>query len=520
MSLSKSIQAYENGINKNDVLKNAQSNLEGIQVLEGVIEPLYNQLSECYLLKYKETDELKYLHQSITIGDNSKDFLISQTNSSVLDRGLLKSKYAKLIKKDKYIQGKLYLFQSGLNSGQTNNKNYVDSLVHYKQESKLFLEHIKNNEYGYYKAKYGESIIEIDKVKGGLDTETLILNFMCYEDNTVVHVIGQNTIKVVKLPRKREWVDNIIELNISLREGGLKKYRKNAPIIYSKLFEPLSSSIPENIKHLIIIPDDEINDLVFGALPTKNDLKNLTYLIEDYAISYQYSIRNFLNKKNTNKDIINKNFLGFAIDGNAENEHLTDSKMSCSSSPLNIARETTNLVSKLFVNAEYSVNNKDEAVLKNMDEGAKVIHFAVHGCVGELNNPLNYHLQLSTEEKEENELDMAEIYNANINAQLVVLSACESGLGQLKRGTGLNSIARAFHFAGCPNTIATTAVVDERATSEVILLFYKYLKSGETIDIALQKAKIDYINSNDRDVEPYSWSNIILIGNPIRINFD
>jgi CHAT domain-containing protein len=137
-----------------------------------------------------------------------------------------------------------------------------------------------------------------------------------------------------------------------------------------------------------------------------------------------------------------------------------------------------------------------------------------------LNNPLNYHLQLSTEEKEENELDMAEIYNANINAQLVVLSACESGLGQLKRGTGLNSIARAFHFAGCPNTIATTAVVDERATSEVILLFYKYLKSGETIDIALQKAKIDYINSNDRDVEPYSWSNIILIGNPIRINFD
>ena len=113
-----------------------------------------------------------------------------------------------------------------------------------------------------------------------------------------------------------------------------------------------------------------------------------------------------------------------------------------------------------------------------------------------------------------------EIFNLNLNADLVVLSACNTGTGRLKKGEGLTSLARAFLYAGSKSLVASLWNVNDVATSLIQENFYGNLKDGLKINVALQKAKIDYMNSVDSEkADPFYWAPFILIGSTDSIEF-
>ena len=100
-----------------------------------------------------------------------------------------------------------------------------------------------------------------------------------------------------------------------------------------------------------------------------------------------------------------------------------------------------------------------------------------------------------------------------LQARLIVLTACETGAGRQMKGEGVFSLARGFAAAGIPSTVTTLWEVDEKATYMLTELFYKYLQEGNTGDVALQKAKLEFIASNDVGYAlPYYWAPTILIG--------
>ncbi len=106
-----------------------------------------------------------------------------------------------------------------------------------------------------------------------------------------------------------------------------------------------------------------------------------------------------------------------------------------------------------------------------------------------------------------------DVYNVYLNAEMVTLSACETGIGELKKGEGVISVARSFSYAGA-GAINTTLwkVVDDKAL-RIMELFYKSIWNGETKDVALQKAKIAYLSENDDlDNHPFFWAPFIPIG--------
>jgi len=107
-----------------------------------------------------------------------------------------------------------------------------------------------------------------------------------------------------------------------------------------------------------------------------------------------------------------------------------------------------------------------------------------------------------------------EVFNLNLNADLVVLSACETGLGKLRNGEGMIGISRGFLFAGVPSLVASLWQVDDESTAIIMKGFYEYLKKGLNKSQALRHAKLDYIAASpNQGKDPYYWAPFILSGN-------
>jgi CHAT domain-containing protein len=111
------------------------------------------------------------------------------------------------------------------------------------------------------------------------------------------------------------------------------------------------------------------------------------------------------------------------------------------------------------------------------------------------------------------EVSELQFLRSSISTRLVVLSACKTAVGRDMKGEGVFSFAREFAAAGIPSTIATLRSVDDQSTYQLTEFFHKYLSEGFPADIALQKAKIEFLNTNDAAKQlPYFWAAHILIG--------
>jgi CHAT domain-containing protein len=110
-------------------------------------------------------------------------------------------------------------------------------------------------------------------------------------------------------------------------------------------------------------------------------------------------------------------------------------------------------------------------------------------------------------------LNTHEIYNMKLKARMVVLSACNSGDGKFLKGEGVMSLARGFFYSGCPSLIMTLWTVEDLSGSVLMSSFYKYLSQNYPKDVALQQAKLAYLESADNlKSHPYFWSGYVAIG--------
>jgi CHAT domain-containing protein len=109
-------------------------------------------------------------------------------------------------------------------------------------------------------------------------------------------------------------------------------------------------------------------------------------------------------------------------------------------------------------------------------------------------------------------LQVYEIFNLKLNADMVVLSACETGLGKEVKGEGLIGLTRAFLYAGTPSVVVSLWKVEDRSTAELMTQFYRHLKDGQRSKAAaLRQAQLELIRTG---VHPYFWAPFVLVGQP------
>jgi CHAT domain-containing protein len=142
-----------------------------------------------------------------------------------------------------------------------------------------------------------------------------------------------------------------------------------------------------------------------------------------------------------------------------------------------------------------------EAQVKRLVETVGLVHFATHGELSE-SDPLSSAVLLVPGAGEDGRLEVREVFGLDLHARLVVLSACETGLGKLSRGDELVGLQRAFLYAGTPAVVTTLWKVDDRASYELVRAFYDRLAAAGPVE-ALRQAQLEALGAFPH---PFAWA--------------
>jgi CHAT domain-containing protein len=364
------------------------------------------------------------------------------------------------------------------------------------------------------------------------DKNTIILEYMVGDSSSCLWVITKSNHKLCKIPDRKRLQEQVETIRFALLDPGQaisEFFTNTGNSLYEELIKPAEPFLSKNSK-LIIIPDGVLNYLPFEVLLTDNkggigpgtSYANLPFLIKKYPVSYAQSasvLKSLLSEqkgiKETDSD--NKKLIAF---GDPVYENVNDTSRSFAGNYKRLeysGKEIENIASYFKKgNAEvYLRNDATEENVKREGELKKFnyIHFATHGFIDEA-KPDFSSLVLTKDNNSEEDgfLQATEIFNLNLNADLVVLSACQTGLGKLIRGEGMVGLTRAFMYAGTPTVLVSLWSVSDVSTATLMGEFYKNLikeKLGKTD--ALRNAQL-FMLSDEKFAHPFYWAPFVLIG--------
>ena len=157
---------------------------------------------------------------------------------------------------------------------------------------------------------------------------------------------------------------------------------------------------------------------------------------------------------------------------------------------------------------------REEAVKSEKLDDFRFIHFATHSFLDEI-RPGRSGILLSRapQSLEDGILQMGEIMRLKMNADLVTLSACSTGLGKLVNGEGVLGLTRAFFYAGARNVAVLLWNVNDFATATLMVSFYRHLTRGVPESEALRQAKLSLLHSSQPLWHhPYFWAAFVIEG--------
>jgi len=135
-------------------------------------------------------------------------------------------------------------------------------------------------------------------------------------------------------------------------------------------------------------------------------------------------------------------------------------------------------------------------------------------------NNLVFNRPTARSQEDEYKLYASDLYLHQLNADLAILNACETGTGELYKGEGVMSLSRAFTYAGCPSLMMSLWSIYEGSSANILEIFLKNLKKGNSKDVALRQAKLDYLaNTSTIYSHPNYWAGLVLTGNTNAMEF-
>ncbi|MDN3548704.1 CHAT domain-containing protein [Mucilaginibacter aquaedulcis] len=343
------------------------------------------------------------------------------------------------------------------------------------------------------------SLISIQKI---IPEQGAILSYHLSKQYVLCFVITKNTFNFFTSTTPADFQASVKSTYLLAQNktgNNNKQMRAIGQSLYSKLIKQAEPFIKDK-KDLMIIPDDELNYLPFELL-INNKAKSL---LKQFTITYNYSCTILLG--NNAAQAKHPGSLGMApfdekIAG-SEWASLPASKQEIEAMGgyLLFGPKATK---QAFVDAAHQFGT---------------IHLATHAYANDKNPDQSFIVFYPSSNNTDinYKLFQPEIYNLKLDkTRLVMLSACESGTGELVNGEGLMSLSRAFSYAGCNNIVASMWKADDNATAYIAKKFHTYLKKGFTITRALQQAKLDYLNDDhipSTQKLPAYWTHMRLIG--------
>ncbi len=413
--------------------------------------------------------------------------------------------------------------------GDDADQSLIDSLRNVvfdlSEEHSELIQYIEQNYPDYYNLKYNIEIASVEDIQQNIDTNQTFLEYFMADTSIYIIIIDKDRFEIEQLEIAPDFTNTVDSMLYQIKAKSFEGYTTYAHQLYQILIAPVKDQITN--ERLIIIPDGILNLLPFDLLlikpanPGASNYASLHYLLTDHPITYNYSATLY-KKSLQNRNYKNKrSFLGMAPKFKGEELSEISKKMRLRSFliPLPGAEDEVQLIGKLMAGDILLGNKATEKNFKDKAFNYKLLHLATHAILDD-SDPLYSKLILPTDStsKEDGFLHVYELYNMKMEADLMVLSACNTGVGEVKSGEGVMTLSRGISYAGCDNVMMTLWPVVDRSTSRLMDRIYKQLNEELPKDVALQRAKLDFLTTGGRfSSAPMFWGGVIFIGNPAPI---
>ena len=487
--------------------------------------PFYKKAVEIAITQYDRTSNYKYLEQAFKYAEKSKSILLMENLKDSHDKIQYVGIPDSVSSNEEELREEIKFYREQLMQAKTSNDSakivkYEDYFFKKKRDYDLLVERLKKEHPDYYRIKHQISYEPIRRIQKLMATGETIIEYFKGEQNDYVFIINTKQAQYLKLPESDSLNHNINSFILNLREGHFD--REVAFELYNWLVKPAIEEIDKShARTLTFVPEGALNYLPFEVLVDSNPRhsKKVDYLIDNYTVDYLHSA-SLLDRRELESQETSTMFLGFAPEFDRQANPLLatrtakDSLLVSGLEQLPMARHEVKASADIWDGNYYINDQATEENFKQFAPGAGIIHLATHAIIND-ENPLYSKLVFAPEKDtlEDGLLNTYELYNMHLHAQLACLSACNTGLGKLRSGEGVISLARGFLYAGVPNILMSLWSVPDQSTSRIMQYFYEALKSGEGKADALRTAKLKYLSHADENTSnPYYWAAFTLVG--------
>jgi len=414
-----------------------------------------------------------------------------------------------------------------------------------------WLRELRRRNRRYADLKYPEPL-NLEQARRTLDNQSLILAYSLGEQASFLFAVSHNGHLAATLKASaaeiRDGVEKMVAAITDRNNPSPDEYRRQAARLYQLLIRPAGKLLVGK-RELIIVADGVLHRLPFEALLgspsakagaiTPSDPRLWPYLVSQFAISYAPSVSAWARLQDYHREAgaPQKAFVAFADPNyNRQEQRQNDSIVASLTRGAGVERLNLNQlrhsrheveeIARLFGEGEAKLYLDDEASEENVKaedrlSRYRIVHFSAHGLISET-RPRFSGIVLTlpkagndgkTTSKEDGLLSAYEIFNLKLNAELVALSACETGLGKEVKGEGIMGLMRAFMYAGTPSVVVSLWKVDDESAADLMIGFYRYWQGGGKGKLskaeALRRAQLDAIKQGSL---PYYWAPFVLVG--------
>jgi CHAT domain-containing protein/Tfp pilus assembly protein PilF len=362
----------------------------------------------------------------------------------------------------------------------------------------------------YYNLKFNAASPSIADLQSKMDNKTAILSYFMDDKagHLYVFVITKQNYKIIDRAVTADFDKYITGLRNSLFFNDQETYKRAAEELSQDL---LPKKLGSSVKDLVILPTGRLSIIPFETLLSgKIDSQNNTpYLIDRYSVRYEFSAALILQKAATQSNQQASILLCAPVTFQPRDQLNELPGTEAEVKEISQLFASRNFKSTIFVRQQADEKIAKSGALKDYS----YLHFATHGIVDERSPELSRIFLQTNSDSEDGNLFTGEIYNLELNADLVTLSACQTGLGKISKGEGVIGLSRALVYAGAKNIIVSFWSVADESTAQLMTDFYRQMLQHPDGNFSqhLRNAKLSLIKS-DQYNSPYYWAPFVLIG--------
>lgn len=403
------------------------------------------------------------------------------------------------------------------------------SIFELKKEQQLFEVALAKNYPIISKIQKDLEVLTLSTIQSQLSKEETVVEFLVTNTALFVLKIEQDEVGFFQhetiedlATKTTDFIGLVNNTQLASQQGAgprlFQKFTEQSDFLYQNI---LADVLDGREQKLILIPDSYLNYLPFELLLTNKNFDktvvnyaDLPYLLTKSTLRYSFSanlqFQDFI-PKNHNSEIL---AFAPAYEG-AANPIIASRNGFSALTQTSLEVETVTSLLKGVAKIGPLANEKS---FKALAANYGILHLAMHAYTNE-EQPMLSGLIFSNEDTEEDGILHAyELYGIELNAQLAVLSACNTGSGKFEKGEGVMSLARGFRQAGVPNIVMSLWQADDKSTRIIMEHFYQQLKNGLSMDEALRQAKLDFLQNNAQ-IFPHYWSPFVLMGTDAPLTF-